>query len=141
MLTNTDGPLHSSSRRLGANRAGSVAEMWGSVLGLSLLAALNPMRLGLALLMISRPRPGPNLLAYWAGGLTVCVPELLIPLVVLHFTPMFKVDRHEPPTATTHSTLGHIQIGIGVIGLSIAAVIAVRFLARQRAPQPASTSG
>ena len=65
--------------------------MWGSVLGLALMAALNPMRLGLALLMISRPRPGPNLLAYWAGGLTVCVPELLIPLVVLHFTPMFRI--------------------------------------------------
>lgn len=53
--------------------------MWGSVLGLGILAALNPVRLGLALLMISRPRPGPSLLAYWIGGLTVCVPELLLP--------------------------------------------------------------
>jgi hypothetical protein len=129
-------PYTDISRRLGANRAGTVAAMWGSVLGLALMAALNPMRLGLALLMISRPRPGPNLLAYWAGGLTVCVPELLIPLVVLHFTPMFGSTPHDSPTPTTHSTLGHIQIGIGVIGLSIAAVIAVRFLARQRTRQP-----
>jgi hypothetical protein len=130
---------HTFEKPLRIDRPRSVAAMWGSVLGLALMAALNPMRLGLALLMISRPRPGPNLLAYWAGGLTVCVPELLIPLVVLHFTPMFKVDPHERPSATTHSTLGHIQIGIGVIGLSIAAVIAVRFMARQRTPQLAAT--
>ncbi|HEY0228740.1 MAG TPA: GAP family protein [Mycobacterium sp.] len=112
--------------------------MWGSVLGLALLAALNPMRLGLALLMISRPRPGPNLLAYWAGGLTLCVPELLIPLVVLHFTPMFGSIPHDSPSQTAHSTLAYIQIGIGAIGLSIAAVIAVRFLARQRMYQSAA---
>jgi hypothetical protein len=67
----------------------------------------------------------------------VCVPELLIPLVVLHITPMFGSAWRDSPTPTTHSTLGHIQIGIGVIGLLIAAVIAVRFLARQRTPQPA----
>lgn len=115
--------------------------MWGSVLGLALLAALNPMRLGLALLMISRPRPGPNLLAYWAGGLTVCVPELLVPLIVLHFTPMFGSVRHDSPTRTTHSTLAHIQIGIGAIGLTIAAVVAVRFFARPRVPQPAPGGG
>jgi hypothetical protein len=42
--------------------------MWGSVLVLALLAALNPVRLGLALLVISRPRPVQNLLAYWVGG-------------------------------------------------------------------------
>ena len=115
--------------------------MWGSVLGLALLAALNPMRLGLALLMISRPRPGPNLLAFWAGGLTVCVPELLIPLIVLHFTPMFGFARHDSPARTTHSTLADIQIAIGAIGLTIAAVIAVRFLARQRTRQPAAGDG
>jgi hypothetical protein len=112
--------------------------MWGSVLGLALLAALNPMRLGFALLMISRPRPGPNLLAFWAGGLTVCVPELLVPLIVLHFTSMFAFARHDSPSRTTHSTLAHIQIAIGAIGLTIAAVIAVRSLARQRTRQPAA---
>ena len=68
--------------------------MWGSVLGLGILAALNPVRLGLALLMISRPRPGPNLLAYWVGGLTVCVPELLAPLILLNFTSIFGPFGH-----------------------------------------------
>ena len=90
--------------------------------------------------MISRPRPGPNLLAYWAGGLTVCVPELLVPLIVLHFTPMFSFGRHDSPTQTTHSTLAHIQIAIGAIGLTIAAVIAVRSLVRQRTREPVAVA-
>ncbi|PBJ39524.1 GAP family protein, partial [Mycobacterium avium] len=105
--------------------------MWGSVLGLGMLAALNPVRLGLALLMISRPRPGPSLLAYWIGGLTVCVPELLIPVLLLNFTPMFGHPSHASPS--TGSALGKIQIGLGVVGLSVAAVLTVRFAARQRA--------
>ncbi|OBH75602.1 hypothetical protein A5681_10970 [Mycobacterium scrofulaceum] len=115
--------------------------MWGSVLGLGILAALNPVRLGLALLMISRPRPGPNLLAYWVGGLTVCVPELLAPLMLLNFTSAFGSLGHGGTTKATSSTLPHIQIGLGVLGLSIAAVMAVRFLTRQRAEAGVSSDG
>jgi hypothetical protein len=110
--------------------------MWGSVLGLGILAALNPVRLGLALLMISRPRPGPSLLAYWLGGLTVCIPELLVPLMLLNFTPMFGHVAHGSASPSASSTLGKIQIGLGVVGLSIAAAMTVRFLARPRTPQP-----
>jgi hypothetical protein len=115
--------------------------MWGSVFGLALLAALNPMRLGLVLLMISRPRPGPNLLAYWAGGLTVCVPELVIPLLVLHSTRMFAADHGQTRSPTPGSALAHIQIAIGAIGLTIAAAIALRALARHRAPTPVVGGG
>ncbi|UXA04459.1 GAP family protein [Mycobacterium sp. SMC-2] len=113
--------------------------MWGSVLGLGILAALNPVRLGLALLMISRPRPGPNLLAYWVGGLTVCVPELLAPLMLLNFTSAFGSLGHGGTTKATSSTLPHIQIGLGVLGLSIAALMAVRFWTRQRSEVRASS--
>lgn len=109
--------------------------------GLALLAALNPMRLGLALLMISRPRPAPNLLAYWLGGLTICVPELLIPLVVLHFTRTFESGHRESNSATTGSTLAALQIGIGVIGLSIAAIMSLRVVARHRSPVPTPSGG
>lgn len=112
--------------------------MWGSVLGLAVLAALNPMRLGLALLMISRPRPGQNLLAYWAGGLTVCLPELLIPLMLVNFTPMFRSFSGGSATQGTSSTLGHIQVGLGVLGLTAAALITLRLSVRQRAHSSAS---
>lgn len=106
--------------------------MWGSVLGLGILAALNPVRLGLALLMISRPRPAPSLLAYWLGGLTVCIPELLLPLMLVNFTPMFRHIVHGSSSPSTSSSLGRVQIGLGVVGLSIAAVMTARSLMRQR---------
>ncbi len=97
-----------------------------------MLAALNPVRLGLALLMISRPRPGPNLFAYWIGCLTVCVPELLVPVLLLHFTPLLGSFAHAPAASTRSATLGHIQIGVGVLGLTIAGVLLVRSLTRQQ---------
>lgn len=106
-------------------------------MGLGILAALNPVRLGLALLMISRPRPGPSLLAFWLGGLTVCVPELLVPLTLLNLTPMFRHMAHGSASPSTTSTLGKVQIGLGVIGLSIAVLMTVRFVTRRRAAQSA----
>jgi Sap, sulfolipid-1-addressing protein len=105
---------------------------------LALLAALNPVRLGLALLVISRPRPVQNLLAYWLGCLIVSVPYLLVPLMVLHFTPMFSSFAHDVATPGTvaSSTVRDIQIGMGVFALSIAALMTVRFSARQGAHLP-----
>jgi hypothetical protein len=111
--------------------------MWSSLLVLALLAALNPVRISLALLVITRPRPLQNLLAYWVGLLIVSVPALLVPLMVLHFTPMFSSFRQDlaTPATATSSTVRHIQIGIGALALSIAALMTVLFFfsARRRA--------
>jgi hypothetical protein len=109
--------------------------MWGSLLALALLGALNPIRISLVLLMISRPRPLQNLFVYWLGLLTMTIPALVIPLLVLHFTPglrSFEQDLASPATAAS-STVRHIQIGTGVLALAIAAFLAVRFWARRRA--------
>jgi hypothetical protein len=108
--------------------------MWGSVLGLALMLALNPMLLGVILLMLSRPRPVQNLLAYWVGCLIVDVPCLLVPLMVLHLTPSFTSFAKDMATPTTAAgtTVRHIQFGMGVLALAIAALMTVRFVARQR---------
>ena len=63
---------------------------WGSLLVLTLLVALDPVRLGATLLMISRPRPLQNMLVYWIGGMTVGVTYMLGPLTMLHVTPFFR---------------------------------------------------
>lgn len=97
---------------------------------LALLAGLNPVRLGLILLVISRPRPVQNLLAFWVGALSVGVLNLVVPLTLLHATPML---RSLAENLGKRSTAGHMQIGMGVLALSIAAVMIVRFSARQRA--------
>ncbi|WP_454231824.1 GAP family protein [Mycolicibacterium fortuitum] len=61
--------------------------MWGPLLLLALLFTVNPVRLGIILLVLSRPRPMQNLLVYWIGILVVGLAYLLIPLVLLHSTP------------------------------------------------------
>ncbi len=105
--------------------------MWGSVLALGLLAALDPVRLGITLLLTSRPRPMRNLLAYWAGTMTVGVALLLIPLIVLDGTPIFRSFAED---LSTSSTVQHIRFGLGVLALSIAALIALHVVARRRDP-------
>ncbi|MFZ0902705.1 MAG: GAP family protein [Mycobacterium sp.] len=119
--------------------------MWSSLLVLALPIALDPVRLGLNLLLVSRPRPAQNLLMYWVGCALVGFFLLLIPILVLHFTPTFSSFVHDlaNPTTATSSTVRTVEIVVGVLVLFIAAFLAVRYLARQRAqlPKPgASTS-
>ena len=118
--------------------------MWSSVLALALLTALDPVRLGVTLLIISRPRALPNLLSYYLGGMVVSVPALLIPLLVLHFTPVFSAFTQATTSTETNTTVRQIQIGVGTVALSIAVLMVIRFSLRQRtrpapAADPAST--
>lgn len=112
--------------------------MWTSLLVLALPIALDPVRLGFNLLLVSRPRPAQNLLMYWVGCALVGFFLLLIPILVLHFTPTFSSFVHDlaNPATATSSTVRHVEIVVGVLVLSVAAFLAVRFLARQRAQLP-----
>jgi hypothetical protein len=109
--------------------------MWSSVVVLALPIAFDPVRLGVNLLLISRPRPAQNLLVYWVGCVLASVLLLLVPILALHFTPMFSSFVHDldSPTTPASANLRHAEIVMGVLALSIAALMAVRFLARQRA--------
>jgi hypothetical protein len=113
--------------------------MWGSMVVLALPIALDPVRLGFNLLLISRPRPAQNLLVYWIGCVIASVLLLLVPILVLHSTPTFSSFVHDManPATPTSTTVRHVEIATGVLALSGAAVMAVRFLGRQRAQLPA----
>lgn len=112
--------------------------MWGSVLALGILVGLDPMRLGITLLVISRPRPVQNLLMFGAGCAAACIPTLVIPLTLLHATPMFKSTAE---AWAKSSTGGYIQIGMGSVALMTATVLTVHFWVRQRATVPAPEGG
>jgi hypothetical protein len=113
--------------------------MWSSVAVLALPIALDPVRLGVNLLLISRPRPAQNLLVYWVGCVSASLVLLLAPLLVLHFTPMFSPFVHNlaNPATTASSALRHVQIFLGVVVLAVAALMAVRFVIRRRTKVPA----
>ena len=111
---------------------------------LAFFLVLDPLRVGLLLLLITRPRPVQSLLAYWVGAMTVSVPYMLVPLILLHVTPGFKsVAQHLASQAIFGSpTVRHIQFGMGVVALLIAALMAVRLRAGQHAyvATPADTA-
>jgi hypothetical protein len=106
--------------------------MWGTVLALALVAGADPVRIGIAVLLCSRPRPVLHLVALWLGGVAVGIVLALAVLFGLHDPALVVMHRLE--LATNSATVGHIQIAVGVLALLVAAPIAVGFSARQRAP-------
>jgi hypothetical protein len=111
--------------------------MWGTVLALALYAGVDPVRIGIAVLLCSRPRPVVHLVALWLGGMVVGVVVGLAVLFGLHDLALAVMHRVE--LAANSSTVGHIQIAMGVLALLVAAPIAVGFSARQRAAVAPST--
>jgi hypothetical protein len=114
--------------------------MWSSLLGLAFMLAFDPVRIGVVLLLISRPRPVQNLFALWIAAFSVGVSSLLVPLLVLHGTPQLDSFAEGLPT---NSTVRHFQIGMGAFTVLMAVLMAVRPLtrARQRARSRALGSG
>ena len=127
--------------------------MWASLLVLALLTTINPVRLGLVLLVLSRSRPMQSLLAYWVGAIVVGLASLVIPLVVLHANPTsasFLNDFADPtanPTAQEPRDKGRrtgrccltlvTVIGLSPNQLSSSATVAGR---SSQPPAPSGTS-
>ncbi len=115
--------------------------MWSQIVGLALFTSLNPLLLGFILLVISRPRPVQNLLAFWIGSLIVNVPLFLISLMVLHVVPSFESLAKDLATPDPTSGIQPLQLGTGVFALCVAVLMAMHRRARKRAPQPAAGGG
>jgi hypothetical protein len=107
--------------------------MWGMVFMVALFTAPNPVHLGIAVLLLSRPRPLLNLLAFWLGGLVVGFAGLG-GLVLLRDS--LPTVAQNVSSTVAGFTGGHTRIIIGVLALLIAALTAVGFSVRQRARVP-----
>ena len=106
--------------------------MCSAVFVLSLLVALDPVRIGIVALVISRPRPMRNLLAFWLGGM---VAGMSVALVVLLFLRDFTLPlMHKVVSAMSTPVAAQTQVAIGVLAVSSATLI----WARQREPIPAT---
>src|ERR1700727_2866004 len=100
--------------------------MWPTVLALALMTATEPLRFGIAIFLVSGPRPVANLLGFWLGGMVTGIGAATLVLVVLR-------DIASSAMVSIMSTAGnvfgnsicrHFQIAIGVIALAIAAIMA-----------------
>jgi Sap, sulfolipid-1-addressing protein len=87
-----------------------------SLLVMALAVSVEPFRIGMTVLMLNRPRPMLQLLAFLCGGFTM---GITVGLVVL-----FVFRRRL--LGSTYFTLPKVQILIGVLALAVAAVLAVR---------------
>ncbi|MHC9292783.1 GAP family protein [Mycobacterium sp. LTG2003] len=105
--------------------------MWATVLVMAFAVIFEPIRIGLAVLMLNRPRPLLQLLAFLCGGFTMGMGVGLIVLFVLRSTPL----------ASGRFTVPSVQITVGVIALLIAVALATNISMRglRRRPAPAST--
>ncbi len=105
--------------------------MWGTLLAIALWVSLDPTRLVIGGILMSRPRPRHNLLAYWLGGLAAGVAPGLSALVLLHGSLLLVMEDARSRFASY--TGGYFQITIGVAALLIAAVLSTGFPAQLRA--------
>ena len=113
--------------------------MWATVLLLALMAAADPVRIGIAVYLISRPRPMLNLLVFWLGGMVTGVVAALGVLLFLR-DPAAELVQYVL-SATASGTFRHYQIACGVLAVLIAALIEVGVSARQQARVPVSAGG
>lgn len=112
--------------------------VWGLLLAMAIMFAVNPVLLAIIVLMISRPQPVQNLAAYWIGSTIVSLAGLLIPLMVLHIAPSFRTFVDNMATPGNSITTRLINLSMGVLMLSIAALMVVRSL-RERSRVGAMT--
>ncbi|MCW1957218.1 MAG: GAP family protein [Mycobacterium sp.] len=88
--------------------------MWLTVFVMALAVSTEPFRLGMTVLLLNRRRPVADLLAFLCGGFVM---GITVGLVVL-FGLRSAVD-------SAHFTLPKVQIGMGLVALILAAVVAV----------------
>jgi hypothetical protein len=92
--------------------------MWITVLVMAIAVSLEPFRIGMTVLMLNRPRPVLQLLAFLCGGFVMGTTVGLVVLFVLR--PRLL--------GSAHFTLPKVQIVIGVLALVVAAVVSTRIL-------------
>lgn len=104
--------------------------MWITLLAMAVAVSLEPFRIGMTVLMINRPRPGLQLLAFLVGGFTMGIAVGVIALFVLR-----------PAMGSSHLTLPRVQIVVGAVVLVNAALVATGLLGGRRGDGAAGPMG
>src|SRR4030081_1460696 len=98
--------------------------MWITILVMAIAVSMEPFRVGMTALMLNRPRPTLQLLAFLSGGFAMAATVGLV--VLFAFQPgLLK---------SAHFTLPNVQIVIGALALLMAAVVAAGFMPAPKLP-------
>ena len=98
-----------------------------SILVMAFAVSLEPFRIGMTVLMLNRPRPMLQLLAFLSGGFAMGIAVGLIVLFAF---------RRRLLLGSNYFTLPKVQILIGVVALLAAAVLAARVFTGRFGPRP-----
>jgi hypothetical protein len=107
--------------------------MWTTVLVMAIAVIFEPIRIGLAVLMLNRRRPMLQLLTFVSGGFTMGIGVGLVILFILRSTPL-----------AGHFTVAQAQIVAGSLALLVALALATSAPARRfirRAPIRVAVGG
>jgi hypothetical protein len=88
---------------------------------MAVAVSLEPFRIGMTVLMINRPRPLLQLLAFLAGGFAMGIAVGVVVLFLLR-----------PALGSAHFTLPRVQVVVGAVLLGYAAVVAASALKGRR---------
>lgn len=99
--------------------------MWITLLAMAVAVSLEPFRLGMTVLMINRPQPARQLLAFLGGGFAMGTTVGVAVLFLLR-----------PALGSAHFTLPRVQIVVGAVVLVNAALVATGVLSRKRDRAP-----
>ena len=105
---------------------------------MALAAMIDPLRVGVTVLVISRPRPVLQLLAFWFGGMVMGLAVGLGALFLLRNRALELMQ--DVPGAGDNSTVAFVEIGVGVLALLIAGLIAAGFPRRKDTSQPRNSA-
>lgn len=130
-----DAAIRSLRREKRPNRVASPVMLWNSVLFLGFGMAIDPLRLGLVVALLSRQRPMLNLLAFWLGGMVAGIGVGMAALVLMRDTALLAFQSAASTIAGVRSSIaifsgGRLQITIGVIALLSLAILTARQRAR-----------
>ncbi len=104
--------------------------MCSAVVLLSLLAAVDPVRIGIAALLVSRPRPILNLLAFWLGGMVAGIGAAVAGLLVLRHFLLSVIGM--VISATSSPIAAYLQVAVGLLALCFVVLRVARRSARRR---------
>ncbi|BBZ52918.1 GAP family protein [Mycobacterium heidelbergense] len=113
--------------------------MWTAVLYIGLVMATDPIRIGLALVLVTRRRPMLNLFAFWLGGVVSGVFLATAVLVLGRDVALPVIRAGVSMLSEVRSSIvilagGRLQITLGVLALLSVLVISARQRAREKTP-------
>jgi hypothetical protein len=98
--------------------------MWITVLVMAIAVSMEPFRVGMTALMLNRPRPALQLLAFLSGGFAMGATVGLV--VIFAFRPGLL--------GSAHFTLPKVQIVIGALAVLVAALLATGVVPAPKLP-------